>query len=381
MTPAVMDAVAVDVQAENYTLRANGSTVKFKGFTTIYTESKEEGKESEAGEDDGRLLPPLEEQQRLALEALRPEQKFTQPPPRYNDATLVKALEEENIGRPSTYAPIISTILGRMYIERRENRFYPTELGTMINDLLVLHFPNILNVEFTAKMENGLDEVEEGKTEWVAVLREFYTPFQVELEKAKDEMHDVKADVEVELEQVCEKCGAKMTVKWGRHGKFIACSNYPTCRNTKRMKVEADGTIGIMQEETVEEACERCGKPMVIKYGRFGKFLACSGYPECKSTKPINKEIGMPCPIPGCTGQVIERRSKRGRMFYGCSRYPQCQFSSWDKPLAEACPKCAHPYLVHKQSKKLGEQILCPKEGCGYSRPVQELDSGEEPKA
>jgi DNA topoisomerase-1 len=378
MSPAVMDAVAVDIQAAEYGLRANGSTVKFKGFTTVYIESREDEKEPEAGsEEEGRLLPPLEEKQRLLLEALRPEQKFTQPPPRYNDATLVKTLEEENIGRPSTYAPIISTILGRMYIERRENRFYPTELGIMINDLLVKHFPKILNVEFTASMENDLDAVEEGQANWVAVLHKFYTPFSSELESAKIEMHDVKAEVEVELPDVCEKCGAKMTVKWGRHGKFIACSNYPACRNTKRMKVEADGTIGIMKEETVDEACERCGKPMVIKYGRFGKFLACSGYPECKSTKPINKEIGMPCPTPDCTGQVIERRSKRGRMFYGCSRYPQCQFSSWDKPLAEKCPKCGQPYLVHKHSKKSGEQILCSKEGCGYSRPVSGPDTGE----
>jgi DNA topoisomerase-1 len=369
MAPAVMDAVAVDIAAGPYGLRANGSTVKFKGFTVIYTESRSEEKEAEAlAEEEGRILPPLEEKQPLLLEALHPEQKFTQPPPRYNDATLVKALEEENIGRPSTYAPIISTILGRMYIERRENRFYPTELGIMINDLLVKHFPKILNVEFTALMENELDAVEEGTANWVSVLREFYTPFREELESAKVDMKDVKAEVEVVLEDVCEKCGAKMTVKWGRHGKFIACSNYPACRNTKRMAVDADGKITIQKEEVVDEVCERCGKPMVIKYGRFGKFLACSGYPECKSTKPINKEIGIPCPTPGCTGRVIERRSKRGRMFYGCSRYPACQFSSWDKPLAEQCPKCGNPYLVVKISKKMGEQILCPKADCGYSR-------------
>jgi DNA topoisomerase I len=375
MAPAVFDAVAVDITAEVCTLRANGSTLKFKGFTSVYTESREEGKEHEnGGDEEARILPPLEEGQPVILEALHPEQKFTQPPPRYNDATLVKALEEENIGRPSTYAPIISTILGRLYIERRENRFYPTELGSMINDLLVQHFPKILDVEFTAQMENQLDAVEEGKENWVALLREFYTPFSTELEKAKTEMQDIKAQVEVELDQVCEKCGGKMTVKWGRHGKFIACSNYPACRNTKRMKIEADGSIGIAPEDKVEEACERCGKPMVIKYGRFGKFLACSGYPECKTTKPINKEIGVPCPTSGCTGQVIERRSKRGRMFYGCSRYPQCTFSSWDLPLPQPCPQCGHPFLVKKFSKKTGEQIVCPKEECGYVRPPESAE-------
>ncbi len=378
MKPAEFDATSVTIAAAaagtapaggaEYWFRANGSILKFKGFTILYGTGPE--RESPAAEpEESRQLPPLQEDQSLRLHALRPEQKFTQPPPRYNDASLVKALEENNIGRPSTYAPIISTVLLRNYIERREGRFYPTELGTIINDLLVENFPDILNVEFTAQMENELDEIEAGKAEWVSVLRDFYRPFQAALEKAQTEMHDIKAEVEVEINETCEKCGGKMIVKWGRHGKFIACSNYPTCRNTKRLATDANGQIVSSREETVNETCEKCGKPLVVKYSRFGKFLACSGYPACKFTKPINKEIGMHCPLPGCSGQVIERRSKRGRVFFGCSEYPKCQFSSWNLPVAEPCPKCGNPYLVVKVSKKSGEQIMCPVAGCGYARP------------
>jgi len=382
MGPAIFDATAIEIaaraagtgQAEQFTLRATGSIMKVKGFTSVYTESREE---SDTGEDGDKRLPLVTEGQPLALKELKPEQKFTQPPARYNDATLVKALEENNIGRPSTYAPIISTILTRDYIERREGRFHPTELGLITNDLLVQNFPEILDVEFTAQMEDRLDEIEEGKMDWVSVLKRFYESFQAALEKAKLEMEDVKASVEVELEEVCEKCGGKLMVKWGRHGKFIACANYPTCRNTKRMDTDANGQVVVQKEETVNETCGQCGSPLVIKYSRFGKFLACSRYPECKSTKPINKLIGVHCPQPGCSGQVIERRSKRGRTFYGCSEYPKCTFSSWERPLAESCPQCGHPYLVAKYSKKLGGQVACPKEGCGYSRPLQADQGGE----
>lgn len=374
MNPAVFDATSVEVlaradgSADLYALRATGSIMKFKGFTSVYTEASEENESAAPGEETDRLLPPLTEAQPLSLKDLKPEQKFTQPPARYNDATLVKALEENNIGRPSTYAPIITTILTRDYIERREGRFYPTELGMITNDLLVTNFPDILDVEFTAQMEDKLDAIEEGQADWVAVLRAFYEPFHAALDRAKTEMQDVKAKVEVAIAEVCDKCGGKMTVKWGKHGKFIACSNYPTCRNTKRMDTDADGKIVAKQEEPITDVCDKCGSALVVKYSRFGKFLACSRYPDCKFTKPINKEIGVHCPLPGCPGQVIERRSKRGRNFYGCSEYPKCTFSSWDRPVAEACPQCGNPYLVQKYSKKNGGQILCPKDGCGYSR-------------
>lgn len=365
MNPAILDATSVDVAAGEYGLHASGSVVKFKGFTTVYTETEEEGGPAEE-EKNEKQLPPLEEGEGLRLEELRPEQKFTQPPPRYSDATLVKALEENNIGRPSTYAPILSTILDRKYIERREGRFHPTELGIMINDLLVENFPNILDVEFTASLEGELDEIETGKMRWVDVLKRFYGPFHQELEKAQIQMQDIKSQVEVTLSERCEKCGSALLVKWGKHGKFIACSNYPACRNTKPMSQDEAGNIVIKAPEVVNEPCERCGAPLQIKYSRFGKFLACSRYPECKFTKTIQKEVGMPCPKPGCGGKVIERRSKRGRMFFGCSRYPACDFVSWNKPVAKPCPQCGNGYLVEKNSKKEGLQWVCPAEGCGH---------------
>jgi DNA topoisomerase I len=373
MSPAVYDATSVDIQAGPYLLRANGSIQKFRGFLVLYTEAVEEGAEpaEEGSSGTDRLLPPLADGQPLNRLAIRPEQKFTQPPARYNDATLVKALEENNIGRPSTYAPIISTILTRNYVERREGRFHPAEIGIIINDLLVAHFPDILDIEFTATMEDRLDHIESGEAEWTQVLKDFYGPFHQDLERAQRDMQDVKSEVEVALDEKCEKCGGQLTVKWGRHGKFIACSNYPACRNTKPLNRDAEGRITVQAEEEVVGTCETCGSPLRIKYSRFGKFLACSRYPECKFTKSINKEIGLACPKPGCTGQVIERRSRRGRMFYGCSKYPECQFVSWNRPVAEACPQCGHPYLVEKFGKKTGTLRVCPQENCGYQRVVE----------
>ncbi len=379
MNPARFDATSVDIQADRYTLRAGGSIMKFKGFMMIYTETEEtNGKEVEPEGD--RLLPPLEEGHPLNKLEVRPEQKFTQPPPRYNDATLVKALEENNIGRPSTYAPIISTILTRTYIERLNGRFMPAEIGIIINDLLVENFPDIMDIEFTAQMESGLDDIESGKVAWVEVLKKFYKSFKQEMDKAQVDMHDIKSEVEVELEQICEKCGAKLTVKWGKHGKFIACSNYPTCHNTKAMGTDDEGKIVVKAEETIEEKCEKCGSVLQIKYSRFGKFMACSKYPECKYTKSINKEVGVGCPLDGCDGQVIERRSKRGRMFFGCSKYPKCNFVSWDRPVAEKCPQCGKDYLVQKYSKKAGATIVCPEAGCDYKRSVNPESAEEETK-
>jgi len=368
MSPARFDATLVDIQAGAYTLRASGSIMKFKGFMSVYIESEEGANGAEPQSRDDRYLPELTKEQLLFLKDIRPEQKFTQPPPRYNDATLVKALEENNIGRPSTYAPIISTILARNYIERRQGRFYPAEIGIIINDLLVENFPDILDIEFTALMENELDAIETGKAKWIEVLRKFYKSFKQDLDNAQKHMQDIKSEVEVELDKTCEKCGAKLTVKWGKHGKFIACSSYPACRNTKPMAEDENGNIVIKAEETIDETCEECGSPMRIKYSRFGKFLACSRYPDCKFTKSINKEIGMKCPLPDCDGQVIERRSKRGRIFFGCSSYPKCNFVSWDKPVTESCPQCGNPYMVRKQTKRTGTFIVCPVADCGYKR-------------
>ncbi|MFY0578663.1 topoisomerase DNA-binding C4 zinc finger domain-containing protein [Cystobacter fuscus] len=249
-------------------------------------------------------------------------------------------MEERGIGRPSTYAAILSTIQDKKYAEKIEGRFRPTDLGLICNDLLVKHFPQELDVTFTANMEEKLDQISEGEANWKAVLKDFYAPFKETLEKAEAEMRDVKRE-EVKTDVACEKCGNVMVIKWGKMGHFLACSNYPECKNTKDFKRDAEGKIVIVEEETTDEMCENCGKNMVVKRGRFGKFLACSGYPDCKTSKPIS--IGVTCP--DCKqGYLTERRSRFGKIFFGCNRYPDCKFAAWDRPLPEACPQCQSPY-------------------------------------
>ncbi len=375
MRPALLDVTRVDIQAGPQSrpalFRATGSVVKFPGFTILYTEAKEEipaaaGKEpsTEQEEEEGRLLPTLVVGDRLKLLGLIPKQHFTQPPPRYTEALLIKELEEKGIGRPSTYATILSTILERKYVEKVEGRLRPTELGKVVNGLLVEHFPDVLNVQFTAQMEESLDDIEEGSKDWVNTVRAFYNPFSKRLEKAQTEMRDVKRE-EIPTEIVCDKCGRKMVIKWGRHGRFLACPGYPECKNAKEFVREASGRVKVVEAVTSStESCERCGKPMIVKAGRFGKFLACSGYPECKNTKAIT--TGVKCPQPDCTGELTQKRTKRGRTFYACSRYPDCKFALWDRPLPRPCPDCGAPFLVEKFGRHSGPKAVCHNKDCGY---------------
>jgi len=293
-------------------------------------------------------------------------QHFTQPPPRYNEALLIRELEEKGIGRPSTYASIISTIQERRYVDKVEGRFAPTETGLTVNDFLVKGFPDILNVDFTSLMEKELDEVEEGEKPWVAVVRDFYVPFTKDMAKAKT-IPGPKDIVQPPTSIRCEKCGRMMEIKWGRNGKFLACPGYkddPPCKNTKNFEKLADGTIKIVanQEQTTNEKCEKCGSPMVVKAGRFGKFLACSAYPTCKTTKPI--PLGVKCPQDG--GDLTQKRTKKGRTFYACTNYPKCEFALWDRPVNKPCPNCKSPFLVEKFSKQAGTTVQCRNEDCGY---------------
>lgn len=370
MKPALLDVTRVDIQAGPALFRATGSVVKFPGFTILYTEAKEEipaavGKEPSAEEEEEEhLLPTLAVGDRLKLLGLMPKQHFTQPPPRYTEALLIKELEEKGIGRPSTYAAILSTILERKYVEKMEGRLRPTELGKVVNSLLVEHFPDVLNVQFTAQMEDSLDNIEEGNKDWVEAVRAFYNPFSKLLEKAQTEMRDVKRE-EIPTEIVCEKCGRKMVIKWGRHGRFLACPGYPECKNTKEFVQEASGQVKVVEPVNGStEKCEKCGKQMIVKTGRFGKFLACSGYPECKNTKAIT--TGVKCPQPGCTGELTQKRTKRGRTFYACSRYPDCKFALWDRPLPRPCPNCGAPFLVEKFGRHSGPKAVCHNKDCGY---------------
>jgi DNA topoisomerase I len=373
MRPAIFDVTTADIAAGELGLRASGSVLKFDGFLKVYTEDRPAtGASGDEDADQSRALPPLHEGQVLRVLDVKPEQHFTQPPPRYTEASLVAELEKRGIGRPSTYATILSIIQDRDYVETKERKFYPTEIGRLVSDLLVEHFPDIMNIEFTAGMEDLLDQVEEGKRPWVGVLREFYEPFEKHLQAASEHMPSVKNMVEPTTE-VCEKCGKPMVIRLGRYGKFLACSGYPDCKATRPLKTEDSGANSI--GAVTSEVCAQCGSPMVVRKGRFGEFLACSAYPACKVARPMS--LGISCPTPGCTGELVQRRTKRGRIFYGCNRYPDCQYTLWSKPVPMPCPECQAPFLVEQGSARKGKVLRCVREECSYESPVEVKDSAE----
>jgi DNA topoisomerase-1 len=375
MAPAVYDATAVDVQAADCRFRATGQVLKFDGFIRVYTEGRDEGQRGDEEEGDEGQLPALAEGEVLRLHELVPEQHFTQPPPRFSQATLIKELEENGIGRPSTYATIMSTILDKEYVvEDEQRRVKPTELGFLVTDLLVESFPDVLNVEFTAGMEDELDLIEEGKEAWVQAMRRFWGPFAKDLERAEVEMRDVKRE-ERPTGLTCEKCSSEMVIKWGRRGEFLACRAYPECKNTMNFTRDDDGTIRPAAAEVTDEQCEKCGRPMQVRFGRFGKFLGCSGYPECKNVQPLHKPVptGVACTQCG-TGELMERRSRRGKLFYSCNRYPECRFVVWDRPLAEPCPRCAAPFVTEKVTKRYGTVRRCVQEACGW---LEQMGAGD----
>ncbi len=357
-SPAVISTLTVDSAAGKYTIRATGSNMKFMGFLKVYGEDEEKEGEKE------NVIPPLSAGDKLGLDEVRPNQHFTQPPPRYTEASLIKELEEKGIGRPSTYATIMDTIQSRDYAEMEERRLKPTDLGRMITELLMQHFPSIMDVQFTAQMESNLDKVEEGDKDWVALLKEFYAPFEKSLEAAN--VNIVSQKEEIKTDHVCEKCGLPMVIKHGRYGKFLACSGYPACKNAKPLNDE-----GSAPQEPVKtgDKCPTCGADMVLRSGRFGKFIACEHYPKCKTTKPIT--TGIKCPK-NCGGELVERRTKGKRFFYGCSSYPKCDYVSWEKPVKEPCPKCGHPFLVYDNKKKSESPSLkCPNKDCDYKKELE----------
>ncbi|HEY3801440.1 MAG TPA: type I DNA topoisomerase [Kofleriaceae bacterium] len=357
MVPAVYDQTTIDMDRGRAQLRANGQIMKFAGYTKVYEVAETDDAKAEAAENADKLLPAVEIGEAIRIDNIRPEQHFTQPPPRFSEASLVKELEERGIGRPSTYAAIMSTIVDRGYVEKKEARFWPTELGILVNSLLVVSFPEIVSSDFTAKMEADLDHVEDGTEDWRKLLGAFYAPFKLELEKAETEMRDVKRE-EIATEWVCEKCGKPMVIKWGRNGSFLACQGYPECRTTCEVVKNLDGTWEKVPPQTTDEVCETCGAPMTVKRGRFGSFLACTRYPECKTTKPIS--LGVKCPRPGCGGYIAEKRSRRGKPFYGCSNWAKkgCDFVAWDKPIPQPCPVCQAKFVLKKETKR-GITLRC----------------------
>ncbi len=351
MENARLNSVKAEISAKGksnvFLLRASGSTVIFDGFLKVY--------ESRASKAES-FLPELAKGDELNALEILPLQKFTSAPPRYNEATLVKVLEEHGIGRPSTYAPTISTIIDRKYVDKNEEkRLFPLEIGFPVNDLLVEHFPQIVGIDFTANIEQDFDEIAEGAKKWVPVIRDFYEPFHKLLEEKTDSVK--KEDLVEKLDRPCPTCGADLIMKFGRFGKFIACSNYPTCKYTEKTDSEKKE-----DEENSGIVCDKCGKPMVVKRGRFGAFLGCSGYPECKNILNIEKKTGLKCPK--CqVGEVIERKSKKGKMFYGCNKYPACDFVMWNKPTGELCPDCGQPLAFAAKGK-----IACSSKECKFTK-------------
>ena len=416
MAPAVFDQTTIDISARgkdasDYLFRATGSVLKFGGFLRVYEEGKDQVDEED--EETKHRLPAVAEGEHLKFRHLLPEQHFTEPPPRYNEATLVKKLEADGVGRPSTYASILSTIQEREYVKKEGGRFYPTELGRVVTGLLLENFDDIFDIQYTARMEEELDEIEAGKIPWREAIGEFYERFDKDLKHAEEHMTDIKR-MERPTGLTCEKCGKDLVIKWGRHGSFIACTGYPDCTYTRELTVDLPDVDKVdLSEQGDEEYCENCGRPMVLKKGRFGTFFACTGYPDCKTTKPIGgtqkkpdvqldekcpqcgsnmvlktgrfgeftacgnyptckhvkqKTIGMKCPE--CNeGEVVERRSKRGKTFYGCNRWPDCNFVTWGKPVQEKCPECGGPYMVEKWLKA-GPVLQCPNADCKHKQPM-----------
>lgn len=358
MMPAVYDQTTIEVIKDEYLLRATGSTIRFMGFLKAYREAADEddkGAQDEADSERVRL-PDLAKGDEVLLKKISADQHFTEPPPRFSEASLVKELEEKGIGRPSTYAAIMSTIVEKGYTEKNQGRFFPTELGRVVTDLLVENFPDIMSVAFTASMEEKLDAIEEGSENWIKTLTGFYTPFKEDVAKAQTSMRNIKR-MEEKTEIACERCASPMVVKWGKTGSFLGCSAYPDCSYTTPFKRVEGKIVPEANTKVVDVKCSSCGASMVLKRGRFGEFLGCSRYPDCSQTMPL--PTGVKCPKKDCGGDIAAKRSKRGKSFYGCSNYPNCDFVSWQKPVARPCETCDSPYLLEKVTKDK-TSLVCP---------------------
>ena len=367
MAEALLDQTSVDIivsegaKAKKFTLRATGSVIRFAGFMKLYIEGVDDEDEEKEG-----TLPPLSEGESLKLLAVIPEQHFTQPPPRYTEATLVKTLEEFGIGRPSTYASIMNTLVERKYCRLDKKRFFPEDVGMVVSDMLTTHFPTYVDYNFTAGLEEELDQVSRGEKQWKPLLREFWTPFISLLKQKEGEVK--KDDLTTEtLNEVCPECGKPLAIKLGKRGKFIACTGFKEgCKYTRNLENPAAEEKA--EPELSEEKCDKCGAQMLIKDGRYGKYLACSGYPACKNIQPLNKPKGTGVACPECKqGELTEKKSRYGKMFYSCNRYPDCKFALWDPPVQQACPKYGVPVLMKTVYKKKGEFLKCTKEGCDYT--------------
>ncbi|MCG3119160.1 MAG: DNA topoisomerase 1 [bacterium] len=349
MEAAVLEQTSIEIAGGRFLLRTSGSIIVFRGFLQVYDDVKEE-EADENGENQSAVPQNLQIGETVTLLDVHPKQHFTKPPARYTESSLVKELDALAIGRPSTYAMIISTLLARKYIDKQGRQLAPSDLGKTVNKILVQNFPQIFNVKFTAFMEDELDKLEAGDKPFLQVVKEFYEPFNQAVVATEKKGEEIKSELQETTEERCPKCGKPLVIRWGRNGKFMACSGYPECKHTKPLEA---------LEKVEGEVCDKCGKDMVLKVGRYGRFLACSGYPDCSSARPY--PIGVACPLPNCGGKIIERRSKRGRTFYGCSNYPACNFVNWNKPVAKSCPSCGNNYMEERYTQAEGAHWRCPK--------------------
>ena len=376
MIHATMDTVAVDLAAgsPDNLFRANGSTVVKPGFMALYMESEDDSKKDKDKDDKDRILPPMKEGDVVQLLKINPEQHFTEPPPRYTEASLVKALEEFGIGRPSTYASIISTLQQREYVEMDKKRFVPTDVGRIVNKFLTEHFTQYVDYEFTAHMEDDLDAISRGEKDWVPMMKEFWKPFH-ELVEDKDKSVDRKDVTHEQIDEKCPKCGGSLAIRLGRRGRFIGCNNYPECDYTRNVNEDANA-----EPEVIEgRKCPDCGSDLIIRHGRYGKFIGCSGYPDCRYIEPLEKPENTGVQCPECKqGNMLKRKARSGKIFFSCERYPDCKYAVWNQPLNEPCPKCDWPMLTLKTTKRRGTEKVCPQKDCNYSEQVETEEEAEQ---
>lgn len=350
MSAALIEETEFEIKASKYQFIAKGEVIKFDGFLVLYPKLKKEEK----------ILPKTEEGEELKLLELEPKQNFTQPPSRYTEGSLVKELDSRGIGRPSTYAPIIATLQDRVYVVREKGRFIPTDLGLFVTDFLIKNFPDMMEFEFTAKLEEELDRISEGQQEWLDYLKAYYSLLDRDLKQAM-KTEGVKGKG-IPLEDVCPECGRQLVIKEGRYGRFRACSGYPECKFKESLhKREA---------KPLDEKCPKCGSNLVLRSGRFGTFIACSDYPRCTYTKKDSRDTGIPCPLE-CGGSIVQKKTKKGRIFFGCSSFPKCRFATWDEPIAQPCPECGRPFLLRKNPIRGNPSIYCRDDQCSYEEEIE----------
>ena len=369
MIHATMHTVAVDFACgDGNSFRATGSTIANPGFMAIYMEGKDDGS---SGDDDEKMLPPMEKGDTVKLKTIRADQHFTEPPPRYTEATLVRALEEYGIGRPSTYAAIISTLQNREYVEIDRRRFFPTDVGRIVNRFLTRHFPDYVDYDFTARMEDDLDAVSRGEKNWIPVMDNFWRPF-IKLVKEKEKSVSRAEATTEPLDEKCPKCGEQLMIRLGRRGRFVGCSAYPDCDYTRNLGEETEEKPEIV----ADRSCPSCGSSLLIRTGKYGKFIGCSSYPDCTYIEPLEKPASTGVSCPKCKqGEMVTRRSRRGKTFYSCSRYPDCDYAVWNEPVNQPCPDCGWPILTVKTTKRKGKELVCPEKECGYTESVEDTEN------